>query len=194
MTDLEARTSLDRLFAVGEVACTGVHGANRLASNSLLEALVFADHAAARTEELLEGTTPVSEPAASAAEDSGAGNEPGRRAAEVSPEFVQHMKLLVQTLMWTHVGIVRSNHRLSQALRELRILESAVETLYQSSRVSEGTGGATEPGNGRQADRRVSLDPTGEPGSPLQCDYPERDDHRWLRDTIIRRADRAGSE
>jgi L-aspartate oxidase len=185
VTDLEARTTLDRLFAVGEVACTGVHGANRLASNSLLEALVFAEHAAEQAEALL--ATPDRAVVEGATVDCSPANDPRRQANEVSPEFVQHMKLLVQTLMGTHVGIVRSNHRLSQAWRELRILESAVETLYQSSRSSEGllelrnlvTVGKLIVESARQ--RQESR------GLHYNTDYPERDDARWLRDTLLRR-------
>jgi L-aspartate oxidase len=185
VTDLEARTRLPRLFAVGEVACSGVHGANRLASNSLLEALVFADHAAARTEELLSTEAAVPLPALG---DCSPANDPRRRANDVSPEFVQHMKLLVQTLMWTHVGIVRSNHRLSQALRELRILESAVETLFESSRTSEEL---LELRNLVTVGKLIvesALIRRESRGLHYNIDYPQRDDQDWLRDTLLRRA------
>jgi L-aspartate oxidase len=186
VTDLEARTGLTGLFAVGEVACTGVHGANRLASNSLLEALVFADHAAQQTEALLNSGDAAQ--ASLSAVDCGPANDPRRQANEVSPEFLQHMRLLVQTLMWTHVGIVRSNHRLSQALRELRILESAVETLYQSSRVSEGL---LELRNLVTVGKLIvesALIRKESRGLHYNVDYPERDDHGWVRDTVLRRA------
>jgi L-aspartate oxidase len=132
LTDLEARTSLHRLYAVGEVACTGVHGANRLASNSLLEALVFADHAAADLRDLFarEGANERLSEVGCLADD------PGRQHAEVSPEFTAQMRLLVQTLMWSHVGIVRSDRRLRQAQREVELLRGAVENLFSSSRVT----------------------------------------------------------
>jgi L-aspartate oxidase len=185
VTDLEARTALRGLFAVGEVACTGVHGANRLASNSLLEALVFADRAVRRTEELL--ASGAESESALAAADCGPANDPSRQANEVSPEFLQHLRLLVQTLMWTHVGIVRSNHRLAQALRELRILESAVETLYQSSRVSEGL---LELRNLVTVGKLIvesALVRKESRGLHYNVDYPERDDPNWLRDTVLRR-------
>jgi L-aspartate oxidase len=188
VTDLEARTVLDRLFAVGEVSCTGVHGANRLASNSLLEALVFADHAAARTRDRLAASGDATVPGEASAVDCSPANDPRRHASEVSPEFVQHMKLLVQTLMWTHVGIVRSNHRLSQALRELRILENAVETLYHSSRVSEGL---LELRNmvtvGKLIVESALIRPESR-GLHYNVDYPERRDQDWRRDTLLRRA------
>jgi L-aspartate oxidase len=188
VTDLEGRTTLDRLFAVGEVACTGVHGANRLASNSLLEALVFADHAAARTQEQLASNNVAGLDLDLATADCGPANDPRRQANEVSPEFLQHMKVLVQTLMWSHVGIVRSNHRLSQALRELRILESAVETLYQSSRVSEGL---LELRNLVTVGKMIvesALIRQESRGLHFNVDHPERDDRNWLRDTLLRRA------
>jgi L-aspartate oxidase len=187
VTDLEARTTLGRLFAVGEVACTGVHGANRLASNSLLEALVFADHAAARTRELLAQGEKAHLDLATAAAECGPANDPRRQANEVSPEFLQHMKLLVQTLMGTHVGIVRSNHRLSQALRELRILESAVETLYQSSRISEGL---LELRNLVTVGKLIvesALIRHESRGLHYNVDYTERSDAEWLRDTLLQR-------
>jgi L-aspartate oxidase len=183
VTDLEARTTLGRLFAIGEVACTGVHGANRLASNSLLEALVFADRAAARTQELLDERR-ARDPTA----DCGPANDPRRQAHEVSPEFLQHMKRLVQTLMGTHVGIVRSNHRLAQALRELRILESAVETLFQSSRVSEEL---LELRNLVTVGKLIvesALLRRESRGLHYNADYPERNDQEWRRDTLLQRA------
>jgi L-aspartate oxidase len=185
VTDLDARTRLDRLFAVGEVACTGVHGANRLASNSLLEALVFADHAARQTAALLAG--PASSTEELDAGDCSPANDPRRQASEVSPEFVQHMKQLVQTLMWSHVGIVRSNHRLSQALRELRILESAVETLFHSSRISEGL---LELRNLVTVGKLIvesALMRRESRGLHYNVDYPDRDDQNWVRDTLLRR-------
>jgi L-aspartate oxidase len=135
LTDLHARTTLAGLFAVGEVACTGVHGANRLASNSLLEALVFADRAASETVRLLDeapgpAVLPETEPARLSE------NDPQRVARDVSPEFVAQLRQLVQTLMWTHVGIVRSDRRLAQALREISLLGGAVESLFNASRVT----------------------------------------------------------
>ena len=127
MTDLSARTSLHRLYAVGEVACTGVHGANRLASNSLLEALVFADRAAADTQSLFSREGPCPAPPALPA--------PGpQKRGEVSPECAAQLRLLLQTLMWSHVGIVRSDRQLKQARREVEILLQAVENLFRGAR------------------------------------------------------------
>lgn len=183
MTDLEARTSLCRLYAVGEVACTGVHGANRLASNSLLEALVFADHAAADIQDQLAqggALTPAVNP------DSWLEpNQPQRQAREVSPEFVAQLRLLVQTLMWSHVGIVRSDRRLKQALREVDILRLAVENLFVSSRV---TPELLELRNITQVAWLIiecALRRHESRGLNYNVDHPERDDATPPRDTVI---------
>jgi L-aspartate oxidase len=177
VTDLEARTTLRRLYAVGEVACTGVHGANRLASNSLLEALVFADHAAADTREPPAGPPADPRPLQAA-------NDPSRQASDVSPEFVAQLRLLVQTLMWAHVGIVRSDRRLKQALRELEILRGAVESLFAVSRV---TVELLELRNLTQVGWLIiecALRRKESRGLHYNTDHPERDDEHWLHDTL----------
>lgn len=183
MTDLEARTSLHRLYAVGEVACTGVHGANRLASNSLLEALVFADHAAADTRALLERETAPGEPRDMDAWISA--NHPDRQGSEVSPEFAVQLRTLTQTLMLAHVGIVRTDRRLRQALREIDLLRSGVESLFATSRV---TPELLELRNIIQVGWLIiecALRRKESRGLHYNSDYPERDDEHWLHDTVL---------
>ena len=184
LTDLHARTSLRRLFAVGEVACTGVHGANRLASNSLLEALVFADHAAAEVVELVGGSG--GEVAPNDRQSMTAQlMDPSRHANEVSPEFLAQLRLLAQTLMWAHVGIVRSNRRLRQALREVDILRHAVDSLYATSRVSSEL---LELRNIIQNAWLIITSSLRRPesrGLNTNSDYPEKDDEHCLHDTVL---------
>lgn len=177
LTDLEARTSLHRLYAVGEVACTGVHGANRLASNSLLEALVFAHHAAESTRRLLESGRPLRARAARAADP--------RHENEVSPEFPALLTRLLQTLMWTHVGIVRSDHRLQQALREVGILHDAAVSLFNTSRITEGTLELRNLCLVGLLIIRSALARKESRGLHYNVDYPDRDDARWLKDTLL---------
>ncbi len=182
LTDLEARTSLRRLYAVGEVACTGVHGANRLASNSLLEALVFADHAARDTLALLEREGPSGPPTNPGELE--APNDPARRGVEVSPEFVAQLRLLVQTLMWSHVGIVRSDRRLKQALREVEILHHAVESLVGTSQL---TLELLELRNLALVGKLIiecALRRKESRGLHYNVDYPDRND-AWVRDTVL---------
>ena len=124
---LAGRTGLDGLFAIGEVACTGLHGANRLASNSLLEALVAAHHAAGEVRARLELA-----PAAPRARPWHAvGTRPPRE--EVVSD---HNWDSVRRVMWDLVGIVRSDERLSFAARRLRLLSEEIERDYERLRLS----------------------------------------------------------
>ena len=107
-TDLHGRTSVARLFAAGEVACTGVHGANRLASNSLLEGLVFG----ARAAEAMRG------PDGDAVAHGNAGRADCRRAGRgcaVAPRADP----AVRDLMWRHAGLVRTAEGLRAAVPQL---------------------------------------------------------------------------
>jgi L-aspartate oxidase len=185
MTDLEARTSLEGLYAVGEVACTGVHGANRLASNSLLEALVFADHAAADVHDRLARRHIGSDGSDSdrSAMDSPEG--PANSGNDVSPPVLAQLRLLVQTLMWDHVGIVRTDHRLKQALREIEILRSAVENLCTGSRLTLELLELRNITNCAWLIITCALQRKESRGLHYNTDYPNRDDANWLRDTVV---------
>lgn len=127
ITDLHGRTSIHGLFAAGEVACTGVHGANRLASNSLLEALVFARNAVAKAVDYTR-ISPVPDTIPEW-DDSGTVN---------TEEWVlvSHNKRELQQLMWNYVGIVRSNLRLERAFRRTGLLYQETENFYQRTKVS----------------------------------------------------------
>jgi L-aspartate oxidase len=121
------RTNLEGLLAIGEVACTGLHGANRLASNSLLEALVGAHHAAAEIEARLARRPRV--PRAHAWE---AG---GTRPPHEQVVF-DHNWDTVRRVMWDLVGIVRTDERLSFAARRLALLRDEIERDYERLRLS----------------------------------------------------------
>ena len=126
-TDINGQTSIMNLYAAGEVACTGLHGANRLASNSLIEALVFA-HRAARhaTLSLSESEIKNSVPD---------WNDEGTSHPEEMILITQSMKEL-QQIMSNYVGIVRSKIRLKRALDRLEIIYHETENLYNTSTVS----------------------------------------------------------
>ncbi len=128
-TDLVGRTSINGLFACGEVACTGLHGANRLASNSLLEGLVFAERASkAASEYILNSHWNDDIPEW---DDSGT----------VAPNewvLVSHNRDELRRVMWNYVGIVRSGLRLDRARRRTRLLYEETEDFYRRSRVSRG--------------------------------------------------------
>ncbi len=126
-TDINGQTSIKNLLACGEVACTGLHGANRLASNSLLEALVVS-HRAARYALSLQSQRPVI-PDIPAWDDSGTSHP-----AEWI--LISHNRDELQRVMWDYVGIVRSTLRLARAERRTRLLFEETEAFYKKSNVS----------------------------------------------------------
>ena len=105
-TDLAGRSSIERLYACGEVACTGVHGANRLASNSLLEGLVFAERVARD----LERAKPLKPPRRTSRWS--APRLSDRGAAQVAADTIRQ-------IMWDHVGIDREATELTEAITAL---------------------------------------------------------------------------
>lgn len=127
ITDLLGRTDLQNLYAAGEVACTGLHGANRLASNSLLECLVFG---AAAARDIVRRLTDIPSPPAVAAWDE---SRVTRSADEV---IVAHNWDEVRRCMWDYVGIVRTTERLKRARSRLRILLNEADDYYARFRVT----------------------------------------------------------
>ena len=125
LTDLQARTAVDGLYAVGEVACTGLHGANRLASNSLLECLVFGRAAA---QDILT-RPPLAAPALPTWDES--------RVTDADEEIViSHNWDELRRFMWDYVGIVRTNKRLERALRRIELLNEEINEYYRNFRIS----------------------------------------------------------
>ena len=126
-TDSMARSSIDGLLAIGEVAYTGLHGANRLASNSLLEALVLSRRAI-QTALSMAGGYNLNH------------NVPDWDASgTVRPGewvLISHNREELQRTMWNYVGIVRSDLRLTRALRRTRLLYEEVEEFYHRTRIS----------------------------------------------------------
>ncbi len=124
---LSGRTNLDGLLAIGEVACTGLHGANRLASNSLLEALVGAHHAAAEI-----GTRLARRPRVPRVHPwRSHGTRPPHEAV-----VTDHNWDTVRRVMWDLVGIVRTDERLAFAARRLALLREEIERDYERLRLS----------------------------------------------------------
>ncbi len=130
LVDLWGRTTLPRLYAVGEVACTGVHGANRLASTSLLEGLVWGDRAAQDIRQH-EAEEPLPDAAVPTWDLSDL-------RFDADPALVQGDMQTIQTLMWHYVGLVRSEHRLNRAIRELSYLWLNIEDFYRRARLTDG--------------------------------------------------------
>ena len=125
------RSSIANLYAVGEVSCTGLHGANRLASTSLLEGLVWGARSA---EHIVENSGPRALPTR---DEVPAWDESGL-VAEADPTLIQGDMQTIQNIMWHYVGLVRSAERLSRAIRELRHLQNEIETFYRTTKLSDG--------------------------------------------------------
>jgi L-aspartate oxidase len=177
VTDLDGHSTLQGLFAAGEVGMTGVHGANRLASNSLLEALVFSDRAANASMSLPRvppGLTPEVPPW----DDSGTFN-----AEEWI--LVSHNRKEIQQIMWDYVGIVRSDLRLERALRRLDLIRTEVEVFYKKTKVTEALLELRNLALCASLIIRCAMFRKETRGLHVTTDYPRRDDARFLRDTII---------
>ena len=126
VTDLDGRTDLDGLYAVGETACTGLHGANRMASNSLLECITFAGFAAA---DIASRVAPRVPPTVPGWDES--------RVTESDEEVVTaHNWEELRRVMWDYVGIVRTEKRLRRARRRVELLLAEVDEHYRRFRIS----------------------------------------------------------
>ena len=123
--DTNGETSIKRLYALGETSCTGLHGANRLASNSLIEAVVYADQAARHTASLLEKVD--------FQEGIPDWDFEGTQHTEEMLMIIQS-KREMQTIMSNYVGIVRSNLSLKRAMHRLEILWQETEELYNKTK------------------------------------------------------------
>jgi L-aspartate oxidase len=128
------RSSIENLYAVGEVSCTGLHGANRLASTSLLEGLVWGNRAAQQIEQRLSQGLPLAIPR----RDGVPSWDESSLVAEADPALIQGDMQNIQNIMWHYVGLVRSADRLSRAIRELRHLWNEIETFYRTTKLSDG--------------------------------------------------------
>ncbi|MBI2765374.1 MAG: L-aspartate oxidase [Chloroflexi bacterium] len=158
-TDTRGRTTVQGLYACGEAACTGVHGANRLASNSLLETVVFGKRV---VEHIRSG-------------DGGAA-DPSPEVLGVGRPFGELDAGRLRALMWEYAGIERTGAGLSLALAEL---ESASEAPHRTREMTTVAALLV----------RAALARTESRGAHYRRDFPQRDDSRWQRRQVFRRAD-----
>jgi L-aspartate oxidase len=205
LTDAAGRTSIAGLFAAGEVACTGVHGANRLASNSLLEAVVYSHRAAAGVPlELRRASAQaVSGPSAGSAVASGRVVGEGRAAAQShapgqggsAPQAgdgageVAALRAELRRLMWADAGIVRQTERLDAAASEV----SRIRELATVRAAGQHDAAAIELRNLADTAALIlacALRRRESRGLHYNVDHPYRDNERWLRDTVLVGEDR----
>jgi L-aspartate oxidase len=180
VTDIHGRTDIQHLYAVGETACTGLHGANRLASNSLLEALVYADAAATQAIEELKSDnfSPLSTPPHW--DDMGSTD---------SDEMIMvaHNWDEIRRLMWNYVGIVRSDKRLERAQRRIEIILNEIQEYYWNFKVVPDLIELRNIAVVADLIIKCALHRKESRGLHYTLQYPKRDDKRWRKDTLLRR-------
>jgi L-aspartate oxidase len=176
-TDRVGATDIPRLYAVGEVAHTGLHGANRLASNSLLEALVFADRTGRDLARWLEGPPP---PQADAwiVPTTGAPRE---------DVIINHNWDAVRRLMWNYVGIVRSDERLAGAARHLALIREEVDRFYRRFAVDSDLLELRNLTLVAEIILRLATARRESRGLHFNRDYLEPDDIHYRRDSVLGR-------
>lgn len=178
-TDLHGRTSIPGLWAIGETACTGLHGANRLASNSLLEGLVFGHRTALRLSTQIADLRNAPFP-----------DVPQWQTGNAVPSdeavVVEHNWDELRRTMWNYVGIVRSDARLRRAARRISLLQEEIHEYYWKHLVTcdllelRNIATVAELIVGCAASRRESR------GLHSTIDYPETSD-RLAEDTVVKR-------
>ena len=177
VTDAEGRTDIPGLYACGETACTGLHGANRLASNSLLEGLVFADiiyRSMSAGDRPGVDEIPVVSPW-----------NPGSAVDSEESVIVSQNWDEIRRLMQNYVGIVKTDKRLERAKRRIDLIQAEIKEYYWDFIV---TSDLLELRNiATIADLIIRSAMVRKESRGLHCnlDHPERDDKNWQRDTVL---------
>ena len=178
-TDLSAATSIPRLYAAGEVAMTGLHGANRLASNSLLEAAVMGRRGASAAIAMIEagGGAPPEFPEW----------DPGRAIRSEERVLITQSWDEIRRLMWNYVGIVRSDRRLERALRRIELIKEEIHTYYWYHTIDSDLIELRNLATVAELVVRSAKARRESRGLHYNIDHRQPGSDEWLRPTVLRR-------
>jgi len=179
-TGLSGESDLPNLFATGEVANTGLHGANRLASNSLLEAMVFSETAATESVARLHDVEP---PGDLAPWESGEATE-SHEAVIITQNWDE-----IRRFMWNYVSIVRSDRRLARAQHRIELLHDEINEYYWDFKLTPDLIELRNIATTAKLITQAAQFRKESRGLHYNLDHPERDDPRFAQDTLLQRGD-----
>ena len=178
VVDSNGETSIKHLFAIGEVAFTGLHGANRLASNSLLEGLVYGERAAKKAVNYFDDYQEF---------ERTKHWQTGNATTSEEAVLVSHAWDEIRRFMWNYVGIVRSNKRLKRAKNRIRMVQDEINQYYWRYFITSDLVELRNIATVAELIIDSAISRKESRGFHVMVDYPQRNDNSFKRDTYIRR-------
>jgi L-aspartate oxidase len=180
VTDTLGRTDIQGLYAIGETACTGLHGANRLASNSLIEALVYAHTAAG------QASIDLVQAKSRALPEPPEWDETGTTDSDEAI-MVSHSWDEIRRFMWNYVGIVRSNKRLERAFRRIENIQHEIREYYWGVKLDSELIELRNIAMVAELIIRCAQQRKESRGLHYSIDFPNKNDTIWKKDTVLKR-------
>lgn len=178
-TNTSGETDINRLYVIGEAGCTGLHGANRLASNSLLESPVVAGKAATHAAEIINGNTTIPDIPDWESLDAVTSDE----AVVVSQNWDE-----IRRFMWNYVGIVRSDKRLERAERRINLLLNEINEYYWNFTITNNIIELRNIATVSSLIIESAMKRKESRGLHYNINHPDKDDDKYLKDTLIKKA------